>query len=147
MAVRLEHRPSFTQAFGILPLLRSIDQFYPDIEHWYVNRVIPGLMLGDDRLTLALDGTTTVGFCLGKQTPTETKIRCVRTLPHLKGSGVGIRLLDDMVERLESTTPLVTCPEELFHDYSRIFVKRYGFSLSNVEKGRYRRGKLEYSFN
>lgn len=35
----------------------------------------------------------------------------------------------------------------MLHDYSRVFVERYGFSLNKVHKGLYRKGKLEYSFN
>ena len=60
---------------------------------------------------------------------------------------LGITLMDRMLETLECTKPLATVSEEMLHQYSRIFVKRYGFSLDDVAKGAYRPRKLEYYFN
>lgn len=77
----------------------------------------------------------------------EPKLRCVRVRDDLQGSGLGLRLIDPMLDHLQSDKPHVTVAEEMIHSYSRAFVKRYGFALSDVTKGEYRRSKLEYHWN
>lgn len=145
--MQFEKSDSFVQAFMALPLLRSLDGLYPGFESWFINQVVPGVVLGNDVLLLAKDGARVAGIALGKKTPRETKLRCVRVLPDYQQTGLGIRLIDRMLDELESDKPSCTVAEELMHTYARPFVNRYGFSLSSVDKGRYRQGKLEYAFN
>lgn len=137
---------SFVQAFNVLPMLRTLNAFYSDFEHWYINTVVPGIVLGDDKLVLAMDGTKIAGVALGKKAD-ETKLRCVRVLPEYQQTGIGIKLIDYMIDVLECEKPHCTVAEELLHVYSRAFVNRYGFELRSVDKGMYRPGKLEYMFN
>lgn len=144
---KIERSHSFVHAFLALPLLRSLDAYYPDFEHWYVNTVAPGVVLGQDTLLLASEGSQIVGVALGKRGPDETKLRCVRVVPALQHTGLGIRLIDRMLDELQCEKPHCTVAQELFHQYSRPFVARYGFSLTGVDKGSYRPGKLEYRFN
>lgn len=144
---RIEVSRSFTQTFLALPLLRSLDAYYPDFEHWYVNTVAPGVVTGSDTLLLAWDGPRIAGVALGKRTSRETKLRCVRVVPEWQNTGLGLRLIDRMLDELECDRPHCTVAEELFHQYSRPFIHRYGFELSGVDKGAYRKGKLEYRFN
>lgn len=145
--IKLDTAVSFTAAFSIMPFIQSLDAYYPDIGHWYVNRVIPGLMLGKDKLIIARDNGGIAGIALGKVEDDEAKLRCVRVHPDYHSSGLGIRLIDGMLDLIECRQPGVTVSEEMLHLYSRAFVRRYGFALSDVSKGRYRRGKLEYAFN
>ena len=135
------------EALNVLPMLSSLDTLYPDFSHWYVNKVVPGVVLGADTLLVAKDGSQLVGVALGKRTAEETKLRCVRVLPPYQSSGLGLRLIDRMLEALECESPHCTVAEEMLHLYSRAFINRYGFKLSSVDKGTYRRGKLEYRFN
>lgn len=144
--VKLDTTISFTAAFSVLPFIKSLDQYYPDVSHWYVNTVIPGLSLGNDKLIIARDGNAIAGVALGKM-GNESKLRCVRVHPDYQNTGLGIRLIDGMLELIEDSKPGATVSEELLHAYSRAFIKRYGFKLSDVTKGRYRYGKLEYLFN
>lgn len=130
-----------------VPMLQSLDVLYPDLSYWYTNTVIPGLVLGNDVLLLAKEGARTVGLALGKRTESERKLRCVRVLPAVQGSGIGLRLIERMFDALETDKPHCTVAEEMLGQYSPAFVNRYGFRLSSVDKGRYRRGKLEYAFN
>ncbi len=145
--MNIEPSTSFVQAFQVLPLLSTLDELYPNFQDWYINTVVPGIVLGTDSLLLAKDGPRVVGVALGKRTAEETKLRCVRVLPSHQNSGVGLRLIDRMLETLECEKPHCSVAEEMLHTYSRAFVHRYGFELTGVEKGRYRRGKLEYCFN
>lgn len=130
-----------------LPMLRSLDIFYPGIETWYINQVVPGVVLGRDILVLAKEQGWVVGIALGKKSGREKKLRCVRMLASHQQTGAGIRLIDRMLEELECEKPACTVAEELLHTYARPFVNRYGFELAQVDKGRYRPGKLEYAFN
>lgn len=144
--IKLHSENSFSAAFSVLPFIQSLDQYYPDISHWFINTVIPGLSLGTDKLIIARDGQHIAGIALGKMGD-ESKLRCIRVHPDYQGAGLGIRLIDQMLELIEDGKPGVTVSEEMLHLYSRAFINRYGFDLSAVTKGRYRRGKLEYAFN
>lgn len=145
--IKLITETSLTSAFQVLPFIKTLDEFYPDIEHWYINKVIPGLFTGNDKLLIARDGIHIAGVALGKSEDNETKLRCIRVHPDYQKSGLGIKLIDGMLEQLEDDRPVVSVSEEMFHLYSRIFVNRYGFKLNDVTKGQYRPRKLEYFFN
>jgi N-acetylglutamate synthase and related acetyltransferases len=144
--IRLDSETTFTSAFSVLPFIKSLDEFYPEISHWYINKVIPGLSLGDDKLIIARDGNRIAGIALGKMGD-ESKLRCVRVHDDYQNTGLGIRLIDQMLELIEDGKPGATVSEEMIHLYSRAFIRRYGFELSDVSKNRYRHGKLEYAFN
>ena len=142
--VTIHQSSNAVEALLASPFLHSIDRYYPDINHWFINTVLPGLQLGESVLLLAKDGNNLVGMALGK-TGREKKLRCVRTTG--EHSGLGLRLIETMFEKLETTTPHCTVSEELLGQYSRMFINRYGFDLNHVSKGEFRRGKLEYHFN
>lgn len=144
MAIVISQSTNPIEALLAFPFLQSIDRYYPAIADWFVNTVVPGIGEGSSVLLLAKEQQRVVGMALGK-TGEERKLRCLRT--NGNHSGLGIRLLDEMIERLETTKPHCTVSEELLGGYSRPFINRYGFDLSHVSKGQYRPGKLEYHFN
>lgn len=144
--IKLDFNPSFSASFSVLPFISSLDQYYPDINHWFINTVIPGLSLGNDKLIIARDNGIIAGIAIGKMDE-ESKLRCVRVHPDYQSTGLGIKLIDKMVDLIEDGKPRVTVSEEMINLYSRIFIKRYGFSLNDVVKGMYRKQKLEYVFN
>jgi GNAT superfamily N-acetyltransferase len=127
-------------------LLTGLENFYPDFGHWYTNTCMPGVLVGDDLLIVARDRHQVVGVALGK-TGAETKLRCVRVLPDYQHRSVGIHLIERALRELNCDKPHCTVAEEMLHQFSRPFVNHFGFSLSEVTKGRYRPGKLEYAFN
>lgn len=135
-------------AHEALPLLDGLEQYYPGFESWFSNKVVPGLAAGKDVLLLAREHEEgpVVGLALGKKGE-ETKLRCVRVHPDFQQTGLGIRLIDRMLEELGERRPHCTVSEEMLHAYSRAFVARYGFALSDVKKGAYRPGRLEYFWN
>lgn len=130
-----------------MPFLKSLDSYYPDFSHWYINRVIANIDDPTNVILLAKDHNSVVGVALGKKSEDEVKLRCVRVASPYQARGIGLRLIDKMLDELEERNPHCTVSEELLHQYSRIFVNRYGFELSRVDKGRYRPSKLEYCFN
>ena len=135
------------EALLAFPFIRSLDRMYPDIAYWYINSVVPNIASGRDILLLAKEGSTIHGVALGKRAADEVKLRCVRVTPAARNTGLGVRLIDRMLALLEVETPSCSVAEELIHQYSRLFINRYGFRLSNVTKGQYRARKLEYHFN
>lgn len=144
MHTRIYSTRNAVEALLALPFLQSIDRYYPDLQHWFINTVLPGLQEGSSVLLLAKDHHAVVGMALGK-TGSEKKLRCVRTNGHY--NGLGLRLMERMFETIECDKPHCTVSEELLGSYSRAFVNRYGFDLHHVSKGEYRPGKLEYHFN
>lgn len=145
--MRFELGSTLTDAFAGLQLLRGMENYYPDFEYWYLNSAMPGIIVGKDVLLLAKQDEQVVGLALGKRNAHEVKLRCVRVRDTQHGSGLGVKLIDRMLDHLHTDAPYCTVAEELFHDYSRVFVKRYGWQLSDVVKNEYRPGKLEYHWN
>ncbi|QXO11022.1 hypothetical protein pEaSNUABM54_00196 [Erwinia phage pEa_SNUABM_54] len=129
----------------VLPALLTLDQYYPNIGDWFERKVLSD-STGSSVAIGAFESDTLVGFVLGKRGD-ESKLRCVRVAESHQNSGLGLKLLERGMDLLECEQPLVTVSEELLGQYSRIFVNRYGYSLDQVVKGAYRRGKLEYVFN
>lgn len=138
---------SLVDAFLAKDLLSSLDVHYPGFEHWYINKCMPGVLVGDDVMIVAKDQGKLVGVALGKKREDETKLRCVRVLPQYQNRGAGLHLIDRMLKALDCDKPHCTVSEELLHQYSRAFVNRYHFDLTEVVKGLYRKQKLEYVFN
>lgn len=144
MGIRIYKTNNVVESLLALPFLRTIDQYYPKLDDWFVNSVLPGLSSGEAVLLLAKEDFIIKGMALGK-TGCEKKLRCVRT--NGEYSGLGLRLMEHMFQELQTNKPYCTVSEELLGQYSRIFVNRYGFNLDHVTKGEYRQGKLEYHFN
>jgi len=133
--------------FNVLPFVRGLDSFYPDITEWFVNKAIPGIVVGSDICLIAEDGNNVCGVVLAKNTIAEKKLRCVRVVPSYVGRGLGYKLIERAIYKLGNETPIASVAEEKINDYSRLLVNGFGFKLTGVEKGVYRRGKLEYVFN
>jgi GNAT superfamily N-acetyltransferase len=136
-----------TDAVMAWQMLLGLEALYPEFGHWYTNRCLPGILVGDDTLLVAKDGHQIIGVAIGKRSAAETKLRCVRVLPEYQGRGIGIRLVEKTLRALDCAQPLCTVSEEMVHEFSRPFVNLFDFQLSAVEKGLYRPGKLEYIFN
>lgn len=149
MAITLRRSNRLIDASFAWNLLRELGEFYPGLSDWFWNKCAPGIVTGTGMLLLAEDDDRLVGIALGKRDETngETKLRCVRVVPDYQNRGVGILLIDRALAELGCTLPFCSVSEEMFHDYARLLVNRYGFELTRVERGIYRPGKLEYVFN
>jgi predicted GNAT family acetyltransferase len=154
----IEIRPVARLVEGIISMrtLGDLEPFYPGFRSWFLDKALPDALLPDHALvhergrggmSIAIDDGNVIGCALWRRGPDERKLRCVRVIPSMRGRGVALRLIDDSLRRLNDDAPACTVAEELIHDYARILVNRYGFRLSDVTKGEYRPGKLEYRFN
>ena len=128
-------------------LLNGLEQLYPEFEYWYTNKAMPDIILGNTKLILAKDCGRVIGVGIGKKDEEETKLRCIRVAPEYQKKGVGIRLIERSLILLDCDKPVCTVAEEMFHDFSRPFINEFDFDVTRVEKGMYRKGKLEYVFN
>lgn len=128
-------------------MLAGLESYYPDFEYWFTNSCMPGILVGHDQLIVAKDKGIIVGVALSKSNKHETKLRCVRVRPEYQNKGVGIHLIDKSLDVLGVDKPFCTVPEEMLHQLSRVFVNRYNFELTSVNKGMYRPQRLEYLFN
>jgi hypothetical protein len=138
---------SLTEAYQSLQLLRSLENYYPGFEYWYVNQAMPGIITGKDVMIVARENKKIVGVALGKNTLNEKKLRCVRVIPELQQKGIGIHLIEKTLKAINTDKPGCTVSEEMFHEFSRPLINMFDFSLDKVEKNLYRKGKLEYIFN
>lgn len=145
--ITYEPTKRLADAMVVRGVLDGLENYYPEFGHWYVNKCLPGILLGSDTLLVARDKGQIVGVALGKRNRHETKLRCVRVLPEYQARGVGIHLIDKMLRLLDSDRPHCTVAEEMLHQFSRAFVNHFDFKLNRVDKGAYRPGKLEYVFN
>jgi GNAT superfamily N-acetyltransferase len=128
-------------------LLESLQNQYPDFGHWYVNKCMPGILVGEDKLLVVREHHRIIGVALGKKTPDEVKLRCVRVLLEYENKGIGIHLVEKMLKLLDKDKPACTVSQEMLHLFSRAFINHFNFELTRVSKGQYRPGKLEYLFN
>jgi ribosomal protein S18 acetylase RimI-like enzyme len=128
-------------------MLDNLENYYPGFQYWYVNKCMPGIVTGPDKLIVAREHGQIVGVVLGKKHEDETKLRCIRVLPSHQNRGTGLHLIDRMLRELDDDKPHCTVSEEMLHLYSRAFVNHYRFDLARVDKGAYRPNKLEYVFN
>lgn len=143
MHIRTIHSHELSEAYA---LVAGLDQYYPGFDTWWHRKV--SVSEGSGQIVLgAFDAAKLFGVALGKRGEHEVKMQCVRVHQDHQGGGLGIQLMDRLLEQLAERHPLCTVSEEMLHQYSRAFVKRYGFSLDSVDKGLYRPGKLEYIFN
>ena len=144
--MKIHEITSPVEALLALPYIESIERYYPNLKDWYVNTVVSDLNNTSNVILALKDGNVIKGIGLGKG-GVESKLRCIRVDPSIQYTGAGIKLMDSVIEKIQCDKPHCTVAEELFHDYSRVFVKRYAFTLSDVVKGAYRKNKLEYYFN
>lgn len=145
--ITYERGRRLVDAVSAYKLLDGMDALYPDFNYWFKNKVMPGVMVGKDVLMLAREHGQVIGVGLGKRNEHETKLRCIRVLPEYQGRSVGIHLVERMLRQLDDAKPSCTVAEEMLHDFSRPFINLFKFDLSQVQKGMYRPGKLEYVFN
>jgi len=122
---------------------KYLDNYYPNFQNWYYNKLVPNIMNGNGTALTMMNRNEIIGISFFK----EDKLQAIRVLPKYQNKGKSMNLLDETFKLMDNDKPFCSVAEELFHDYSRIFINRYDFIIPKVEKGIYRKGKLEYLFN
>ena len=129
----------------VFNLIKDLDSYYPNFDHWYYNKFIPDVLLNNDNVIAMIKNNEIIGVSLIKKG--ESKLRTLRIDKKYAKKGYGLYLLDESLKVLDDPLPHCTVAEELIDDYARIFINRYGFKLDYVERNLYRKGKNEYLWN
>src|SRR5258706_8307409 len=108
--------------------LVHLSAFYPGFEQWYRRKVAPGLITGERAVLMRFVEGKLGGIAIVKDTDSEKKLCCLRVMPHLQGSGLGLRLFEDSFEVLQSEKPLLSVAEEQLPLFSRVF-DHFGFEV------------------
>jgi len=131
--------------------IKDLDNFYPNFDKWFWNKLLPDILLENDFILGMFDNKNNlIGVSILKKAKTfdkENKIRALRIFPEYQNKGYGLYLIDESLKLLNTDKPKATVAEEILHNYSRIFINKYNFNITKVEKGLYRKNKLEYIFN
>lgn len=131
----------------LIPYLKNIKDIYPDVEHWYINKVIPRAMLDKDIVLVIYTSQYEVaGFAIAKNNE-EKKLCCLMIMSDFKGHGYSIKLIKEIQKELNEEKLHCSVSEDLFHIYSKIFINYFKWTIDEVKDSKYRKGKLEYFFN
>lgn len=135
--------PELHIAFNIV---KPISELYPDFSNWYWDKVVPGIILGKDKVIIAESKGGIVGVSMIKDGE-EKKLRAMRVNEKYQKKGYGLHLIDYSLKLLNDSKPIVSVADEMINEYSRMFINRYNFDMTYVYNGLYRKNHLEYEFN
>lgn len=125
----------------LLPLSAS----YPGFQGWFVTKVLPNVGTTSQISVMERYGEI-IAVGIAKNEGGEKKLCTVRVAPAYIGRGYGLRLMDNLLDWMDTDQPIATVSEEKMPDFERIFA-HYGFRLTSVNNGLYRPGKVEFMFN
>lgn len=137
---------SIPELYSCFSLLQPISSLYPDFNNWYWDKVVPGIVLGNDKIIIAEKHSEIIGVSIIKN-GSEKKLRALRIQEKYQSKGYGMYLIDESLKQLGTDKPVVSVAEEMINEYSRTFINRYNFDMTHVYDGLYRKGFLEYEFN
>lgn len=129
-----------------LHFILGLSEDYPDIQNWYVDKVVPGLRLGTRFLLPVHRNGELVGVGIAKNDGLERKICTVRVAPHHFGRGLGLRIFDGLLKWLDDDRPGLTVSATKLPAFERIF-DWYGFRFTGAETNVYVPGRQEFGFN
>lgn len=122
------------------------DTIYPNFHHWFWNKVVPSVLINNDKIIICYSNKKFTGISIIKNYG-EEKLRCFKMDNDFKKSIYVIKFLKFTLLHFINKKPLLSVSEDNFHLFSRIFINFFNFELVQVYKGLYSKGKLEYQFN
>jgi|APTNR8051073442_1049403.scaffolds.fasta_scaffold01577_11 hypothetical protein len=141
----LHEQSDAIKAQRALQFLLPLSHAYPGISHWFVNKVTPYIGISRCLVMIERHGEI-VALGIAKNEEREKKLCTIRVAPDYEGRGMGLRVMDNLMQWLNTDLPLATVNEEKMPAFERVFCS-YGFCLTSVVNGLYREGKLEFFFN
>lgn len=127
-------------------MLKPLSELYPDFSNWYWDKVVPGVINRSDKIIIMESNKNIVGVSILKDGD-EKKLRAIRIVDKYQKRGYGLHLIDESLRILGVDKPIVSVADEMINEYSRMFINRYGFDVTHVYNGLYRKHHLEYEFN
>ena len=129
----------------ILHLLQPTKQCYPQLNKWYREVFLVGLMQKERAYIIAQDDRKLVGCALLKKTPGEKKICSLYVKSDYRKKGIGEQMLKMALSEL-GKNPEISISQINIHFFQPL-LERYGFQLSYKKRGEYSPNKTEYHFN
>ncbi|OWY15563.1 hypothetical protein B6V72_03000 [Thioclava sp. F34-6] len=129
-----------------LAFLVPLSDDYPNIDRWFVDKVVTGEALGARHLVQFERDGRLVALGIAKDEGGEKKICTVRVHPEYFGRGLGVRIFDHLLDWLQVDKPLLTVSESKFLLFQRLF-DHYGFVQTSTTPNLYRKGVSELGFN
>lgn len=126
--------------------LSFLESYYPDFEHWYWTKVVPGLLDKTRLLHLEKQDDRIVGIMIAKNEEDEKKLCTLWVDHHFKKSGIGSKLVGISKKWLKSDKPFATVPEEKMAEFAGLLASN-GFQTTEQVESLYRSGKRDFVFN
>lgn len=125
--------------------LKDTKRYYPNFDQWFCNTVVPGLVNSNRQILIEVIEEKVAGISIIKNS-SEKKISTIKVTENFHGQKIGYNLFQRSFEALNTEKPFCTVSEEKLPLFQNIF-NYYGFKLTSVHEGLYRKGKKEYFFN
>jgi len=129
---------------GIYYKISHSKKYYPNFDRWYFNNVIPSILIGDKEFVFEIKNEKIVGVAIIKHS--EKKLCHLSIFNEYRNRGYGLSLFEKVFEKLDTKKPYLTVSEEKYVEFKKLF-DYYGFKLSYIQIGAYRKNKIEYFFN
>lgn len=130
----------------VMKFLLPMSGDYPNIERWYLNKVVPGIRAGTRHFVKAERHGQLVALGIAKNEANEKKICTLRVAPEYVGRGMGYRIVDDMLRWLDDDQPHLTVGSHKLPLFQRMF-DHYGFDMTSQKAGLYVPSKVEIGYN
>lgn len=134
------------EEMDVLNFLTPISSDYPEIERWYLDKVVPGVRAGTRLFVKIERHGQLVGLGIAKNENGEKKVCTLRVAPDYVGRGLGYRIMDDMLRWLDEDQPHVTVGAHKLAQFQRLF-DHYGFDMTSQQNGLYVPGRTEIGYN
>lgn len=129
-----------------LRFLMSLSADYPNIESWYLKKVLPDLRDNTRKMIVIERHGRIVAIGIGKDSCSEKKICTVRVSPEYAGKGLGIRIFGDLMDWMGCQRPHLTVSQPKLALFERIF-EHYGYCQTSAHLGLYVPKRVECFFN
>jgi acetyltransferase, GNAT family len=124
--------------------IKDTKKYYPSFDIWYFMNVIPSLKDGRKKIIISHDNNNLKGLAILKYN--EKKLCHLSVMPPYKNKGYGIKLFKQSFIELETEKPFLTVSEEKLIEFKKVF-DYFGFELTDIIDGYYRKDKKEYFYN
>lgn len=136
---------SNTQLY-VLSFIVPMSEQYPDIEKWFLNKVVPGENDGTRRVICLERENKIAAVGIAKAEADEKKICSVRVANEYIGRGLGVRVFEELLNWLGEDKPHLTVSEEKYPMFESLF-EYYGFKMTSATAGLYLPNSIELGFN
>jgi len=119
-----------------------LDNFYPEFNLWFYEKVVPGLMSGEREIFCAIEDDEVIGVAITKRTCHESKICTLYVDKAHRGKGVGALLVKTSADWLQTDVPTFSAPLSVYGEVECFFKKT---GLVVIKKRRVEQSEVVYN--